>query len=289
VIHRFSEDIDLAFDRGDLGFGGDRDPGVQPTGKKRRRELDALSQVTREYVQGEFADRLRNAIADALGAPEGEGWRLEPDPQDTDGQSLLFEYPKLPLNRSRINTRSSYIREQIKLELGSRSEQDPAERQGVRPYAAEALPDVFVDPWTEVQVLAIERTFWEKATILHQEAHRPVNQLRKHHSRHYFDLVMIADSDYRERCYQRVDLLAQVADHKSRFFPQAWARYDLARDPATLRLVPNDALRHELSNDYGEMRTVMFAGDTPTVEYLMDRLQQIEAEIRQLSVSAGGG
>lgn len=181
---------------------------------------------------------------------------------------------------------TSYIRQQIKLELGSRSDQEPAERRKVTPYAAEALPDVFGDPWTEVHVLGIERTFWEKATILHQEAHNPSN--RKHLSRHYYDLVMIAQSEYGDRCYRRVDLLAHVAQHKSRFFAQTKARYDLARDPATLQLVPGEGLHRALARDYDDMRRSMFAEETPTFEDLITRLEKVEAEIRELGVAAGG-
>lgn len=145
VIRRFSEDIDLAFDRADLGFGGDRDPGAQPSRKKRERELDALKQVTQAYVQGEFADRLRDVITDALGVPEGEDWSSSPDPQDPAGQTLLFQYPRSSATQSQVGTHTSYIRQQLKLELGSRSEQDLAERRNVTPYAAEALPAVFAE------------------------------------------------------------------------------------------------------------------------------------------------
>jgi hypothetical protein len=38
-----------------------------------------------------------------------------------------------------------------------------------RAYAAEARPEVFEVPICEVDTLAIERTFWEKATILHAD------------------------------------------------------------------------------------------------------------------------
>jgi hypothetical protein len=42
VIERFSEDVDLSFDRAGLGFGGDSDPLNGPTGKRRTHGLEAL-------------------------------------------------------------------------------------------------------------------------------------------------------------------------------------------------------------------------------------------------------
>ena len=42
----------------------------------------------------------------------------------------------------------------------------------IRPYAFDVLPEVFENPACEVVAIAAERTFWEKATILHKEAHR---------------------------------------------------------------------------------------------------------------------
>src|SRR5277367_6581637 len=36
AIHRFSEDVDLSFNRDELGFGGENDPARAPSGKKAR-------------------------------------------------------------------------------------------------------------------------------------------------------------------------------------------------------------------------------------------------------------
>ena len=38
---------------------------------------------------------------------------------------------------------------------------------------AEAIPEAFPDWRCEVIALDVERSFWEKATILHTEYHRP--------------------------------------------------------------------------------------------------------------------
>src|SRR5262249_2023490 len=59
-------------------------------------------------------------------------------------------------------------------EAGVRFPHRPAAgRHPIRPWLAEVLPDAFPDWRCEVVALEVERSFWEKATILHTEYHRP--------------------------------------------------------------------------------------------------------------------
>jgi hypothetical protein len=51
AIERFSEDVDLSFDRAGLGFGGDSDPLNAPTGKRRKYGLEALGEMCRRVVR----------------------------------------------------------------------------------------------------------------------------------------------------------------------------------------------------------------------------------------------
>ena len=54
--------------------------------------------------------------------------------------------------------------------------------RGPRPDAYLA-PGAFTDFRAEVVALELERTFWEKATILHAEFHRPADrQMRDRHA-----------------------------------------------------------------------------------------------------------
>lgn len=46
----------------------------------------------------------------------------------------------------------------------------------IRSYIAEDFASAFKAPTCEVRVLAIERTFWEKATILHADYHRQIDK-----------------------------------------------------------------------------------------------------------------
>jgi len=69
-------------------------------------------------------------------------------------------------------------------------------------------------------VLSVRRTFWEKATILHQEHHRQEDkELPDRYSRHYYDLAMLAQSKYKSAALEYLELLARVVEHKKCFFP----------------------------------------------------------------------
>ena len=164
--------------------------------------------------------------------------------------------------------------------MGARSDHWPAENAIVTPYAAEQFPAKFQNPTSTVRVLAAERTFWEKATILHAWHHaRPDKPLRDRQSRHYYDLVKLFEAGIGARALQRLDLLAAVAAHKAIFFADPAAKYDEAK-PGSLQLVPPASRRAELREDYGKMREMVF-GEPPPFEHLMAVLTEIQRQINK--------
>jgi hypothetical protein len=125
--------------------------------------------------------------------------------------------------------------------------------------------------------IAAERTFWEKATILHKEAHRKT-QIPQRHSRHYYDLYKLAVSRVRAAALADPKLLQDVVAFKQRFYPSAWARYDLAV-PGSLKLLPATFSQvKELAQDYEDMQVMLF-GEPPEFRDILDELKHLEAEI----------
>jgi hypothetical protein len=162
--------------------------------------------------------------------------------------------------------------------MGARSDHWPAERRIITPYAAEQFPALFHDAQIAVRVLAAERTFWEKATILHAWYHaRPDKPLKDRQSRHYYDIVKLFESGIGPRALGRLDLLTAVANHKTVFFADASAKYEEAR-PGSLRLVPPASRVVELREDYAKMGTMIF-GEPPSFEHLLQVLAEIEGRI----------
>jgi hypothetical protein len=301
AIERFSEDVDLSFDRAGLGFGGDRDPAQAASGKKSKQRLKDLSEECTRTIRERFLPQLKNAFAESLQLPHGEAWGFDPwpdalrpgppmanapwfrlrrpeewwlglDPDDPDQQTLLFHYPGAGQRKS---DGPAYIRPVVRLEIGARSDHWPAEEATLIPYAAEVFPDQFHEPAAAVKVLAAERTFWEKATVLHSWHHAPAEKgFSGRQSRHYYDVVQLYKGGVGKKALRQTDLLLAVTEHKRVFFAAAWARYDEAK-PGSLRLVPPESRLAELEEDYGKMREMIF-GEAPAFDHILEVLREIE-------------
>lgn len=269
VIDRFSEDVDLSLSRHDLGFVEERNPeeaGISKSEAKRR--LEALVEQCKLTVKERLLPELRRDFATVLGP---SGWTVELDAVDP--QTLVFEYPQ-----SDASAKLKYIRPAIRLEMGARSDDWPAVEAEVAPYVADDFPQAFSQPKCLVRTLSSERTFWEKATLLHAECHRPETRVTaERHSRHYYDLYCLARHAISVEALKRDDLRQRVVQHKSFFFSSAWANYATAK-PGSFRLVPHDKALTVLSKDYDEMQAMMF-GASPKWGEIVEELKRLEARL----------
>ena len=273
AIRRFSEDIDLSFDRSELGYTGERDPDKEGISKKQAaRLIDDLVSDVEQHIAERLLPALRAAIVEQLGEPTESEWSLEIDAGDA--QTVNFHYPTaLPAAEYEG---MAYITPRVKFELGARGDPWPTEEKVIRPYAADDYPDFFTDADTSVTVLSARRTFWEKATALHAEAHRPAaSPTPQYFSRHYYDLAMLLDTDEGQAAVADFNLLAQVAHHKTTFFRSNWANYDKAR-PGTLRLTPTDARVKDLKADYRAMAPMMFDQTPPSFDDILEKIAALQ-------------
>lgn len=277
AIDRFSEDVDLSFDRSALGFGGENDPARAPSRKQEAKRLEELSAACRKMIHTRFLPQLSAAFAAALGPTQSKGlWDLELDREDPDEQTLLFHYPAGIGGREGAMAR--YLQPVIRLELGARGEQWPAEEAAITSYTAQAVAKPFKDPSCKVKVLSPERTFWEKATILHACYHFPsAKGFPRRQSRHYYDIVKLYEKGIGKKAIGDLTLLKSVAEHKAVFFRSASAKYNEAA-PGSLRLVPPPFRRKDLEDDYAKMREMFFSAP-PALEDILAVLTEIEHQV----------
>ena len=276
AIRRFSEDIDLSFDRADLGFTGERDPARADLSRKQAGKLlEVLQDDVRRYIHETICPALRRVITEALGEARDSGWALEIDADDP--QAANFYYP--PAFQRGAYAGMDYIKPRVRLEFGARGDPWPTERRDIRPYAADAYPALFEEPACSVTVLSAQRTFWEKVTAVHAEAHRdPGRPTPQYLSRHYYDIAMLLDTPEGNAAATDFALLAQVASHKRVFFPAAWASYETAR-PGTLRIIPDDARVRDLRLDYERMKAMIFDEPAPSFDDILARLTHLQNAI----------
>jgi predicted nucleotidyltransferase component of viral defense system len=273
AIERFSEDIDISIDREFLGFGGANDPEAGTGNKDRQRRIDALKSACQQKIAGELLPALKSAVRAKLG--RGEQWALRQDDDDPDQQTLLFEYPTVFPQAT-----SQYIRRAVKIEMGARSDHWPSETKFVTAFVAERFPQAFGEPSCAVKVLSAERTFWEKATILHAEFHRPVEKpIPERFSRHYYDFSKLIRKGVADDAAKQLDLLERVAKHKGLFFRSSWAKHETAAK-GTLRLAPQDYRIQPLREDYAIMRE-MFFGEPPTFDEILETIRVWERKFNR--------
>lgn len=272
VIHRFSEDVDISVSRDFLRPGSGEAAEIEAiSNTRRRKEIETLVGAFHRVVADIIAPRLREVIAAELGTETG--WRLVLD--ERDAGTLLFMYP------ASVDEVSLYNAPMVRVEMGGRSDIWPAESGILKPYAAAVVPQVFDAPAISVRVLAAERTFWEKATILHNEYYRPVEKRRAERiSRHYYDLAQLATHpDIGLRSLQARDVLDRVVQHKTVYYSDSWSRYAEAATGA-MRLVPRAQEEGRLRADYQQMRP-MFFDEPPAFDALLSTLAILEARINE--------
>lgn len=254
-----------------IGFGeGVKDPMQNFDSKSKQDRFN--KEINRQAAN--FIAKTLGPELDALLRSEGVGLSAAVDA--TDPHVINIRYPAA--------FSEAYIRPEVRLEIGPLASWVPSATHTIRPYAYDVLPKLFENPTCEVVAIAAERTFWEKATILHQEAHRQT-RIPQRHSRHYYDLYKLAVSPIRALALAQIGLLQDVVGFKQRFYPSAWARYELAV-PGTFRLLPDPKSRlDDLDRDYQEMQVMIFAA-SPNLGSVLDELGKLETEINSLGPRA---
>jgi hypothetical protein len=263
LIERFSEDIDIVIDREALGFGGAKSPEKAPSNKNRRRRLEALKAECQKRIHEELKPALEQRIRQAM--PNDPKWSLTPASaeEDPDGQTLLFEYP------GTLTGTVMYLRPVVKIEMGARSDTEPSTSQLIRPYLAEAFPGTFEPSEFLVRALLPERTFWEKAMLLHEETYRPAEKKRKVRlARHYYDLWCLIEKGVANRAGKDLALFTRTATHREIYFNWSWMDYSTIRQ-GTLRIIPLEEQMAEWRSDYQAMREEMFFGEVPKFDEIM--------------------
>lgn len=272
LIDRFSEDIDVTYCLETLKehYGEFENPWNyfddtkdKWSNKKLERELSNLKNIGQKYTD----EILLMIVEDEINKITNLPFEIV----SKDEMTLYIYYPKLLDD----NEYGGYIEPRIKIEAGVRSARVPTITKSIDSFFEQVLEKS--DP-IEVDILRPDRTFWEKATILHAEnsKNEPSRiEKRNHMSRHIYDLVKLYNSEYGKMAIDNLDLLADVVQHKSTFYKDNRADYDNAT-PKNIKIIPTDELNHSFKVDYEDMARSMIIGNPPSYEDLIHDLQTIE-------------
>lgn len=278
VIDRFSEDVDLTVDRSLIALDPAKSLEEPDLGRAQRtKRSKAFDDKTADFITHEFVPWLNAEIQKHLAYRAGDtAPALRFDEEDP--LNLFFDYPRDPDMEE-----DPYIKPFVRLEIGARGDRSPQAQHVVKSYIEEEFPEVFtgIAP-VPLNVLAIERTFWEKATILHSVCCRPEEKPpRERFSRHYYDVHHLAqNADLVARTIADTDLLEVIVENKRAYFFESWDWYPTAQR-GTFRLVPSVEQQEFLNRDYKAMQH-MIAGDKPEFSEIIKTLQQLEDRINKV-------
>jgi len=262
LIGRFSEDIDLILDWREVT---DEDPQRDRGSKNKQVKFnEKVNKEALQYIQGNLMPILSETVSPICQCKID---RSNP-------YNIVVTYP-----RTFDNT---YLRSEVLLEIGPLASWQPFGHFEIESYVAQYFPKIFKRTKCKVNAIEAKRTFWEKATILHQEANRDRSKnMPGRYSRHYYDLACIAKSPVKTEALLDLRLLEQVVDFKRKFYPATWAKFEEAK-PGSFKLVPPDYRMKELQADYVAMGQMIFDKQL-SFEEILEILQKLEDEINRCS------
>lgn len=260
IIERFSEDIDLILAQSTVMKNGEEL--IQASHSKQERFNAEIEKRAGIFISNELKKMISNAVSSVC--------TVETD--DNDNHILHIIFPK--------TFNYEYIQPTIKLEIGPLALWNPNEKYPIKSFVGEYQPALGLNN-PIITTIKPERTFWEKITILHQEANRPpASPVPLRYSRHFYDIYKMAQTEVKTKAFQDLTILKEVASFKSTFYPRKWAKYEEAC-PGTMKLLPSDTNLKIFEDDYKKMERMIY-GEIPSWSEIIKCMKKLEKEITNL-------
>lgn len=266
AIKRFSEDIDIILDWRKLVSADD-----DPWGKRSKTQQGKYNKLINERAALFYKKELVPCLNDELSNVLGTGaWTSM---NEEDEMVVNFNYPQV--------FEADYIRDKVRLEIGPLAEWLPSHNTTVESFVAEIFPKLFDNATTEVLTIDIERTFWEKLTILNKLAHYPTDKiLPPRYARHLYDVYCMANSPVKESAFKRNELLKKDIVFKQKFYYSKAASYETAT-LKDISLIPAEHIIDAVKADYNAMQNMIY-GYYPMFEEVISCLEKLQEEIRRM-------
>lgn len=261
LIHRFSEDIDLAIDRAHFDMKGDLS----------RSQIKKLRKKSAKFISTVLLADITKAVEKSALPISSIG--IEPfEDSDTDPLRIFITYE--PLTKQ-----SQYIKPRVLLEISCRSLREPCEDVPICSIVDREFESAdFANPTFDVRTVEPQRTFLEKIFLLHEEWQKKnirVDRL----SRHLYDLEKLMDTDHAEKALVNEKLFYHIAEHRSTFSPLKGIDY-ANHKPSLIQIIPPDSVIDGYEADYKVMQESMFAGESLSWNTILKRINDLQERIR---------
>jgi predicted nucleotidyltransferase component of viral defense system len=265
LIHRFSEDIDLAIDRKFFGYEGDLS----------KSQKTAMRKDAGKYIIGEFYNDLRKKFEERdLNA---EFNVVEAVDSDQDPRIIEIYY-------SSIIPTPGYVQPRVQVEIGCRSLREPFKDCIFGSLVDEQYEGSdFVAPLITIPTVFAERTFLEKLFLLHEEFHRPIEKIRVDRlSRHLYDVYYLSKTDAASNALNDQELYQTIVAHRYAFSKMGGVDYNL-HNPKSLDPMPHEKVIDAWAADYKKMVEEMIYEETPpTFDQLLESVSAVKAKLASL-------
>ena len=269
LIERMSEDVDIAIDRSFFGFEG----------QMNRSAITKLRKASCLYI----GTSLKNQLMSHLENMGINGFSLSiPETGDTTADPQIIE---LKYETLFSEERDTYIREKVLIEIGSRSLIEPSQNVEIRSIIANSYPQSsFADPLTPIPTVIPQRTFLEKAFLLHEEFQKPAENIRvERMSRHLYDLERLMDTDFARSALEDISLYQSIVDHRSKLTAISGVDYS-THSPDTINFVPPEFIIEKWRDDYSFMQANMIYGESLPFGKLIERIKELNERFREIRV-----
>lgn len=267
VISRFSEDIDLAIDPSIWGFEGDLT----------KKQIKRLRKASSIFVRDKLCQSLQEVIAvngmeqwlQVEAAPDGEGDGTYPEPR-----VIHIRYKSL------FDEDLPYLHSEVKLEVGARSLLEPTAEATVKSVLEDVLPISTTIKQVLIPTALAEKTFLEKAFLLHELFSSQTSREANRKSRHLYDLAQMMNTDIETRAIANNELWNAIHHHRELFTSMSGVDYTPDIRKRIVLLPPNDVI-DDWRNDYKDMQSSMIYGEKPTFEALIAKMKELEEMFHQ--------
>ena len=266
VIERFSEDIDLAIDRQHFGYEGNLSI----------KQLKKLRKKSSLFVREDFSRAMQDAInqhkiqnlCTVVVQPDGEGDRTYPEPRK------IFVYYRSLFDRI------DYMSSEIVLEIGARSLIEPTTSHSVKSIISENydIETSLVNP--KIITAVPEKTFLEKAFLLHEIFTGSGSMIANRKSRHLYDLEKMMDKEFAVKAISDNELWNAIHHHREVFTRINGVDYtqDIRRK---ICLIPPDDVISDWKQDYETMQLTMIYGGSLPFDSLLKRMEELQERFHQ--------
>jgi predicted nucleotidyltransferase component of viral defense system len=267
VIERFSEDIDLAIDRVQFDLEG----------ALTIKQLKKLRKQSSLFVKEIFCSQLQQTI-------EKYGIQnlctVEPQP-DGEGDKTYLDPRKIFIRYQSLFDKLPYLKNEIVLEIGARSLIEPTAKSEVKSLISENFDIDTALVKSEIITAVPEKTFLEKAFLLHEIFTGSGLMLADRKSRHLYDLERMMDKNFAEKAITDNELWNTIHHHREVFTRVSGVDYsqDIRKN---ICLIPPLQVLDDWRQDYEKMQGTMIYGNSLPFDKLLKRIEELQEQFRKI-------